>query len=623
MGAEAGVTAGFQMWAVFALILGALVFYVFERAAMELTSLGIICVLLVFFHFFPVVSGAGVSTLTPVRILQGFANPALITVLALLVMGQSMVRTGVLDRGAGLILGLGEKGGLLVTLLLVLVASMAVSAFLNNIPVVVIFIPIMEALAHRYGRSVSKLMMPLSYAAVLGGMTTLIGSSTNLLVNSALIEVKVTPFQFFDFSIPGLVMASVGLVYVLLVAPRLLPDRAGMADTLTDGGDGKQFVAQITVSADSELVGKDAPGGHFASLPEKTLRMVQRGEQAILPPFEDYTARPGDVLVVAATRKALAQFLAEDPGLLHPNLEEGRSFASDTGPGGRWQEGGQTLAEVMVAPASGMKGLTLPQIGFRYKTHCIVLGFQRRARMIRQRITDIRLEAGDVLLVQGQPDDIAALKRHRDVVLLEWSAEDLPVLDHAKRASLIFLTAVALAASGILPIVVAALTGAAALVAVGVLNVRQAFQALDPKIVTTIAAALALGVALQETGGARYLANLLLVALEGASTAMVLSLFFLLVAGLSNIISTKTAAVLFTPIAVDLAMELGVEPQAFAVAVVFAANCSFASPLGYQTNLLVMGPGHYRFTDFARAGLPLIVLLWVVFTLFAPWYYGI
>ncbi len=623
MGTEAGVTAGFQMWAVFALILGALVFYVFERAAMELTSLGIICVLLVFFHFFPVVGGDGVSTLTPVRILQGFANPALITVLALLVMGQSMVRTGVLDRGAGLILGLGEKGGLLVTLLLVLVVSMAVSAFLNNIPVVVIFIPIMEALAHRYGRSVSKLMMPLSYAAVLGGMTTLIGSSTNLLVNSALIEVKATPFQFFDFTIPGLVMASVGLVYVLLVAPRLLPDRAGMADTLTDGGDGKQFVAQITVSADSELVGKDAPGGHFASLPEKTLRMVQRGEQAILPPFEDYIARPGDVLVVAATRKALAKFLAEDPGLLHPNLEEGRSFASDTGPGGRWQEGGQTLAEVMVAPASGMRGLTLPQIGFRYKTHCIVLGIQRRARMIRQRLTDIRLEAGDVLLVQGQPDDVAALKRHRDVVLLEWSAEDLPVLDHAKRASFIFLFVVALAASGALPIVVAALTGAAAMVAVGVLNVRQAFQALDPKIVTTIAAALALGVALQETGGARYLAHLLLVALEGASTAMVLSLFFLLVAGLSNIISTKTAAVLFTPIAVDLAMELGVEPQAFAVAVVFAANCSFASPLGYQTNLLVMGPGHYRFIDFARAGLPLIVLLWVVFTLFAPWYYGI
>ena len=618
-----GSGAEFQMWAVFALIVVALVFYVFERAAMEVTSIGIICVLLIFFHFSPVIGSGGVNTLTPGRILQGFANPALIAVLALLVLGQGMVRTGVLDRGASLLLGAGgRRGGLLVSLLLILLTAMTVSAFLNNIPVVVIFIPIMQMLASRYGRSVSKLMIPLSYAAVLGGMTTLIGSSTNLLVNSALIEMQVAPFGFFDFSIPGLVMASAGLLYVLLVSPRLLPDRAGLADSMVDG-DGQHFVAQITVSADSDLVGKDAPGGHFPSLPEKTLRMVQRGEQAILPPFEDYTARPGDVLVVAATRKALARFLAEDPGLLHPNLEEGRSFPGDLGPGGRWQEGGQSLAEVMVAPASGMIGLTLPQIGFRYKTHCIVLGLQRRSRMIRQRITDIRLRSGDVLLIQGQPDDLTRLRRNRDIVLLEGSAEELPALDHAKRATAIFLGVVALAASGVLPIVVAALAGAAAMVVVGVLNVRQAFRAVDAKIFTTIGAALALGVALQQTGGARYLAQALVSALEGATPATVLSLFFLLVAVLSNIISTKTAAVLFTPIAVDLAQALGVEPQVFAVAVVFAANCSFASPLGYQTNLLVMGPGHYRFTDFARAGLPLIVLMWLVFTLFAPWYYGI
>lgn len=610
----------FQMWAVFAFILVGLVFYVFERAAMEVTSLGIICALLIFFHFFPVIHD-GVPALTPGRILQGFANPALITVLALLVMGQGMVRTGVLDRGANLLLGVGG-GSLTVSLLLILVAAMAVSAFLNNIPVVVIFIPIMQALAHRYGRSASKLMIPLSYGSVLGGMTTLIGSSTNLLVNSALIEVKATPFGFFDFTIPGLVMASVGLIYVLLVAPRLLPDRSGMADSIVDG-DGKHFVAQITVTAESKLVGKGAPGGHFSVLPDKTLRMVQRDEQAILPPFEDFTVRPGDILVVSATRKALGNFLAEDPGLLYPDLEEDRDVPGQVTSGGRWLEGGQALAEVMVAPASGLAGLTLPQIGFRYKTHCIVLGLQRRSRMVRERITGIRLRAGDVLLVQGQPDDIAALKRFRDVVLLEWSAEELPVLDHAKRATLIFITVLALAASGVVPIVVAALTGAAAMVVVGVLNVRQAFQAVDPKIVTTIGAALALGVTLQETGGARYIAQGLLTTLWDAGPATILSLFFLLVAGLSNIISTKTAAVLFTPIAVDLAVAVGVEPQVFAVAVVFAANCSFASPLGYQTNLLVMGPGHYKFIDFVRAGTPLIVLMWIVFSLFAPWYYGI
>jgi len=620
MSAAAG--GGFQMWVTFGVILVALVFYLGERASMELTSLGIVCALLVFFHFFPVVDASGTNNLNPGRILHGFANPALIAVLALLVLGQGMVRTGVLDRSAGLLLGMtGRKAGLVVTLGLLLVVAMAVSAFMNNIPVVVIFIPIIQALAARYGSSASKLLIPLSYAAVLGGMTTLIGSSTNLLVNSALIESQIAPFGFFDFSIPGMVMAAAGFSYVLIVAPRLLPDRSGMADGL-DLGEGKQFIAQMTVTEGSALVGKDAPGGHFSSLPEKTLRMVQREDEAILPPFEDFQARVGDVLVVAATRSALAKTLADDPESLHPELDDIVAHDSEHF-GGRWQYGEQAIAEVMVAPASGLIGLTLGRIGFRYKTHCIVLGIQRRSRMIRTRLTDIRLEAGDVLLVQGQPEDVAYLKTIRDVVLLEWSTEELPALQHAKRASIIFLSVIGLAASGILPIVVSALAGAAAMVMVGVLNIRQAFQAVDAKIVTTIAAALALGVALHETGGAAFLATALLTALDGQSTAVILSLFFLLVAVLANIISTKTCAVLFTPIAVDIAAQLGVSTVPFAVAVVFAANCSFASPLGYQTNLLVMGPGHYKFTDFARAGLPLIVLLWAVFSLFAPWYYGV
>ncbi len=613
--------ASFQMWMIFALIIGALAFYVRERASMELTSLGIVCVLLVFFHFFPVVNDAGKSIVTPVRILQGFANPALITVLALLVIGQGMVRTGVLDRGAALVLDLcGERGGLLFAMLILLLVSIVISAFLNNIPVVVIFIPIMQALAHRFGRSPSKLLIPLSFAAVLGGMTTLIGSSTNLLVNSALIEMQVAPFGFFDFSVPGVILAGVGLLYVLFIAPLLLPDRSGMVDEYTDG-QGRQFIAQMTLSADSELIGHGAPGGHFTALPGKTLRTVYRGDEAILPPFEEFRAEPDDILVVAATRQVLAKSLSSNPETFHPRLESGEK-ASDI-VRERWTDGEQMLAEVMVAPGSGLVGLTLHQIGFRYKTHCIVLGVQRRSRMYRSRITDIRLEAGDVLLVQGQPADVTHLRAFRDVVVLEGSAQELPALTHAKRALLIFLGVVGFAATGLLPIVVTALCGAAAMVVVGVMNVRQAFQAVDPKVVTTIAAALALGVALQETGGAGYLAGHLVAALEGASPTVMLSAFFLLVAGASNLISTKTSAVLFTPIAVDIARQIGAPVEPFAVAVIFAANCSFASPLGYQTNLLVMGPGHYKFGDFARAGLPLILLLWVVFSLFAPGYYGL
>lgn len=207
------------------------------------------------------------------------------------------------------------------------------------------------------------------------------------------------------------------------------------------------------------------------------VRMVQRREDAILPPFEGYRVRPGDVLVVVASRQALTEALKRDPGLLHPDLRDGGAAHGEDGQ--PWDESDRVLAEAMVAPGSRLAGLTLPQIGFRYKTSCIVLGIQRRSRMIRSRITDIRLEAGDVLLVQGQPDDVAALRRNRDVVLIEWSARELPAVHHARTAVAIFVAVMGAAAAGLVPVVVAALSGAAAMVGGNVLTVRQAIRAVD------------------------------------------------------------------------------------------------------------------------------------------------
>lgn len=607
-----------HMWAAFAIIVGALVLFAAERLPMEVTSIGVVCALLLFFGFFPVSDGEGGNRLDPTRILEGFANPALITVLALLVVGQGIVRTGLIDHATRILLNLGGGSGT-AAIALVLATALVFSGVLNNTPVVVMFIPIMQALAGRFRISVSRLMIPLSFAAILGGMTTLVGSSTNLLVSGALAGMGQKPLGFFDFTIPGLILACVGLLYVLLIAPRLLPDRASLVQSLLPGG-GKQFITQISVSADSRLVDKTAPGGIFADLGNMTVRVVQRDEEAFFPPFEGVAIRPGDVLVVAATRKTLTDALSRDPGLLDPDLGAGAPPPEDDEQ--RWRSGERVLAEVMVVPASRMIGQTLAQIGFRYKTHCIVLGIQRRSRMIRMQMTDIRLAAGDVLLVQGRPEDIDALKRDPDVMLIAWSAETLPKLDHAKRAALLFLAVIGASASGMMPIVTASLIGAVAMVATGVLNVRQALRAVDARVMTAIGASLAMGVALQESGGASFLAQLAGDALGRTNPTLVLSALFLIVAVFTNIVSNNACAVLFTPIAVGLAAELGVSPMPFAVAVVFASNCSFASPLGYQTNLLVMGPGHNRFLDFARAGTPLIVLLWAVSSVILPWYYG-
>ncbi len=591
-----------QMWPTFALIVAAMACYAVERIPMELTSTGLIAALLLLFHVAPV-DGA----LDSRRLLAGFADPALIAVVSLLVVGQGLVRTGALDHAIRRLSLLRRQHPVMATAVVLTIVAL-LSAVMNNTPVVVIFIPIMAALAQRVQRSVSGLLIPLSYAAILGGMTTLIGSSTNLLVSGALTGLGHAPIGFFDFAVPGAVIVAVGLVYVLFVAPRLLPDRASMAREIV-GGDGKQYIAQIAVRPDSSLVGRKIIAGMIPDLPDITVRLIQRGEHAFLPLFDEVTLAPGDVLVIAATRQALTEALARTADLL-PD-------------GDRVSGADQVLVEVVVAPASRMIGRNLQQIGFHYQTACIVLGVQRRSRMIRASMDEIRLEAGDVLLVVGRREAVQALRANRDVLMLEWSAHDMPAAALARRALSIFVAVIAVAAVDLVPITIAALAGAAAMIAGGCLNIHQAARAADRRIILLIAAALAMGAALQETGGAAFLAHAIVSAFSGFGPAATLSAMFLLIALLTNVMSNNATAVLFTPIAVGTALELGVAPLPFVYAVIFAANCSFATPMGYQTNLLVMAPGHYRFSDFLRAGGPLIFIVWLTFTFFAPWYYGL
>lgn len=606
-----------QMLAVFVLILAALLLYATEKLPLELTSFSVICALLVLFHFFPVYDAAGKSVLTPMVLLAGFASPALLTVLALLVLGEGLSRTGVLDRVA-LLVHQAARGHLSAALGIALVVVALVSALLNNIPVVVIFVPIMQALAAQTGRPSSRYMIPLSYAAILGGMTTLIGSSTNLLVSNALADLGEPEFNFFSFTVPGLVVAGAGMIYVLFICPRVLPENP--ATNSQEGATGKQFKADISLVAGSPYVGMESVSGFFPGLKDVTLLAVYRDGQPIFPPFDDMRLKIGDTLSVAATRDQLRAAVKDDISALYPRLpgeygeeEEPPNFGGGT----------QSMAEVMVKPDSWLIGRTLRQIGYRNMRRVMVIGLERRTRMLRRKIDEVPLEAGDILLVQGKRRDIKALRGNRDVILMEWSAETLIQSHHASKASAIFLGVVAVAASGIMPTEIAALCGASLMVLSGALPLQGAIRALDSKVVFLIAAALSLGVAMQETGGAAFLAHGMLAVLGDASPSTILGVFFLMVAVLANVLSTKATAVLFTPIGVGIAHEIGVPAEAFAVAVVFAANCSFASPVGYQTNLLVMAPGGYRFVDFIKAGVPLMLICWLAFFLFAPWYYGL
>ncbi len=461
-------------------------------------------------------------------------------------------------------------------------------------------------------------MLPISYMALLGGITTLIGSSTNMLVSGAFERISGQGIGFFDFTVPALVLAGVGLLYVIFIVPRLLPDRTSLAGNLV-GMSGRHFIAQIDVKSDSPLVGETSVAGMFVNLPDITVQMIQRDDVVLLPLIDEVTLQAGDSVIIAATRKALTNLIANHPGI----IQGVSALPDDSSDDHVMPIGDRIMMEAIVAPASRIEGRTVGQIAFHARTGCIILGVQRRSKMIRTNFQKIRLEAGDGLLLLGKRDDIGRLRAEREVILVEGSSSEVPAVQRAGRALMIFAGVVFVSATDLVPIVISSLIGVTLMILTGCLNVHQAFRAIDRRIMMIVGAALAMGAALEATNGAAYLAELLVSNFHSDTAAVTLSAFFLLVAVATNILSNNACAVLFTPIAYGIALKIGCDPRIFAYAVIFASNCAFATPVGYQTNLLVMGPGHYRFSDYAKAGIPLMILIWLTFSFFAPWYYGL
>lgn len=617
-----------QMWIAIAFTVATLIAFGMEKQPIEVTALFVLVTLLVFYALFPVIGENGTNQLSTVKLLSGIGNPSLIAVLALLVIGQAMVQTDALTPVIAFLLKVSKFSPIL-TLAIALAGVLVISGILNNTPLVIMFIPVMQTLAVRMKWSVSRIMMPLSYAAILGGMTTLIGSSTNLLVSSTLVELGSQPINFFDMTIPGLMLGGVGLIYVLFILPRILPDRASMAEEML--GPNKQFIAEIPIGKESTLLGLKPENGIFPKMEDITVRLIHRGGMVILPPFDNYTIKADDILIVAATRPALTDLLAATKGFFvsEDDTAVGAEIGTDT-----IQNQEETslksnddeehvLTELMVAPASRLIEQTLNRVAFRRRYNCRVLGVQRRARMVRGRLSEIRLQAGDVLLVLGDSEHIRALRNIPDLIRLAWSTREVPKRELAPRAFAIFLVTVLLAAFGILPISVTAPAGAALMILSKTLNIRQAARAMDRKIILLVAASLALSAAMDKTGAAEFLAMQLLHAIPNPTPMLTASILFIIIAIATNVLSNNACAVLFTPIAVGLAAPLNMDPMLMAYTVIFAANCSFASPIGYQTNLLVMGPGHYKFSDFLRGGAPLILIIWAAYCIIFPWYFNL
>jgi di/tricarboxylate transporter len=598
---------------VLALTVVALFLFTRDNIALESSSLAILILLIAGFTLFPYETASGLP-LGPVQFFAGFGNEALIAICALMMVGKALETTGALQPLATIVSKAWSKSPVL-ALATTLVAGAILSAFMNNTPIVILLMPILVGASLRAKFPVSGVMLPMGLATIVGGMSTTIGTSTNLLVVGIARDSGMHEFSLFEWVLPVAIVGGVGLLFLWLVAPKLLPDRTPpMADTSP-----RIFSAQLHVKEGGFADGKSLSEVLAKADGHLRIDKIQRTETLFLAKLPSVILQPGDRLFVKDSPENLKHYeqllgatLFNISDLEHPIDEETPLKAE-----------GQQLAEVVVTRGSPLHLRSLAAARFSNSYGLLPLALHR-ARAPSSQVTGdlnlIRLRAGDVLLVQGTSEAIGNLKNSGNMLVLDGTTA-LPQTHHAKRALFIMGGVILAAALGVMPISVSALAGLGIMIATGCLGWRDAASALSIPVVMIIVAALALGTALVGTGMADYLALSFVNAASGLPAPIILSAFMLLMTIMTNIVSNNAAAAIGTPIAISIATQLGVSPEPFILAVLFGANMSFATPYGYQTNLLVMSAGGYKFADFLRVGIPLTIIMWIGFSIVLPMLY--
>ena len=590
----------------------ALFLFTRDNIPLESSSLTIFVILVAGFALFPY-SKDGV-VVGPMDFFAGFGNEALVAICALMMVGKALETTGALQPLANVV-GQAWSSRPVLALLTTLVAGAVLSAFMNNTPIVVLLMPILVGASLRSKFPVSGVMLPMGLATIVGGMSTTIGTSTNLLVVGISRDMGMHEFTMFEWVLPVAIVGGVGVLYLWLVAPRLVPDRTPpMADTSP-----RIFSAQLHVKEGGFADGKSL--SEVLAKADGNLRIdkIQRTESLFLAKLPSVIIQPGDRLFVKDSPENLKHY-EQLLGATLFNISDSEHPVDEETP---LEAEGQQLAEVVITRGSPLHLRSLAAARFSSSYGLLPLALHR-ARAPSSQITSelnlIRLRAGDVLLVQGTDEAIANLKESGTMLVLDGTT-NLPQTHHAKRALSIMAFVVLAAALGVMPISVSALVGLGLMIATGCLSWRDAASSLSIPVVMIIVTALALGKALVGTGMVDSIAMNFVGAASALPAPAILSAFMLLMIVMTNIVSNNAAAVIGTPIAISIANQLGVSTEPFVLAVLFGANMSFATPYGYQTNLLVMTAGGYKFSDFLRVGIPLTVIMWIGFSLILPFLY--
>jgi len=575
-----------QGWFTLSVVVISLVAMVRELAAPDVVMMGGLFAL------------ASVGILTPNETFSGFANPALAAVGVLFVVSAGLRETGALDATVGRLLGpaRSESAGLARICSPVAVLS----AFLNNAPIVAMMTPVIGDWGRRRGLSPSRLLIPLSYASILGSTTTVIGTSTTLTVAGLVHNAGFPELGFFELAAVGIPIAIVGLTYLQIVSPRLLPMRQAPTEAL--GAQRREYTASMRVEPSCPLIGQTVEDAGLRHLPGLFLVEITRGERVVTPVGPDEIIRTGDELVFAGVVSTIVE-LHRIRGLVP--VADGEGPAPDAE--------NRRLVEAVVSASSPLIGQSIRDANFRTVFDAAVVAVHRNGERVPGKIGTIVLQAGDTLLMLGAPGFLRAHRNSPDFYLVsEIAGTETPRHDRAWIALTILGIMVVVAAQGFYPISIAAFLAAGAMLATRCLTGRVARQSVDWSILIVIGAGFGLAAAMEKTGAAAFVAELLAYGAVDASPAVTLALVYAVTTLLAELLHHNAAVAIMFPIAVAMAGQVDAEPRPFIIATTIAGCCAFASPVAYQTHLIVYGPGGYRFADFVRVGLPLDVVCGVV-----------
>jgi len=572
-----------EIWLISGILLLTLYLLITEKISVDLTAVGIMVLLVVS------------RILTPKEAISGFSNPAVITVGAMFIVSKGMMRTGGVEFLGRKIVKIARKN--LNTALAVILFTVAIaSAFINNTPVVILFIPVVMTMCCELGLSPSKFLIPVSYASILAGTCTLIGTSTNIIVSDLSNEFGYGAISMFELAKIGVPIALVGIVFLLIAAPRILPSLSNPICQLQDS-EHRKYLAELEIPEGSKLIGTDPS----TSMTEKynDIEVVELVSKSHIyhPRRDRKNVSAGDILLVKGSLNDLVAILHDEDVEL-PLSEKGLTMGA--------QKDAPIVVELLIAPNSSLLGRKLSDTRLAKDQEVNIIAVKRsNLRLSEKQIHDVRLKVGDILLIWCQDSKLKSIRAEMDYIVIEDVYEEIIHKRKAYWSIINFVCMIGTATLGIADIMTCALTAAFLMIVTGCIQMRDAYRALQGDVLLLIAGTIALGVAMQKTGASQLYAEAFLGLFSTFSPLIILGAMILLTSISTQILSNNATAVLLLPIAISTAVGIGVDPKPFIIGICFGASACFATPVGYQTNLMVFGPGGYSFKDYMRLGIPL------------------